>query len=185
MDPPPPEEVARAADRLKFNSIIICMLRVKRDRLGDNFAITVADKTILFHRLSKVNFLFPPEVDDGTTSILVEVTYRKGDLIDQMDDRQVVERVVQDLCRLGFIEDAGVVLADELTRHPFAYVIYDLAHRQNMATLRCYCEEELGLTLHGRFGEFEYINMDQVIGRSMARCRELADRPAAGKAHRE
>ena len=126
LDPPPPEDVAQAAGRLKFNSIIICMLRVKRERLGDNFAITVADKTILFHRLSKVDFLFPPEIDDGTTSILVEVTYRKGDLIDQMDDRQVVTRIVQDLCRLGFIEDASVVLADELTRHPFAYVIYDL-----------------------------------------------------------
>ena len=183
LDPPPPDEVAQAAARLKFNSIIICMLRVKRERLGDNFAITVADKTVLFHRLSKVNFLFPPEVDDGTTSLLVEVTYRKGDLIDQMNDRHVVQRIVQDLCRLGFIEDAADVLADEVTRHPFAYVIYDLAHRQNMATIRRYCEGELGLTLHGRFGEFEYINMDQVIEKSMARCRELADRPIAGNAN--
>jgi UDP-galactopyranose mutase len=38
--------------------------------------------------------------------------------------------------------------------------------------------------LHGRFGEFEYINMDQAIGRSMARCRELADRPAPEKPNR-
>jgi protoporphyrinogen oxidase len=179
LDPPPPEEIVQAAGRLKYNSIIICVLRVKRERLGDNFAITVADRSILFHRMSKVNFLFPPEIDDGTTSILVEVTYRKGDLIDQMDDRQVVERIVGDLCRLGFLEDPSVVLADELTRHQFAYVIYDLAHRQNMAAIRRYCEGELGLTLHGRFGEFEYINMDQVIGRSMARAQELAGRLGA------
>jgi len=176
LDTPVPAEVTQAAARLKFNSIIICMLRVKRDRMGDNFAITVADKTVLFHRLSKVNFLFPAEVDDGTTSILAEVTYRRGDLIDQMDDRDVLDRIIQDLCRLGFIEDAGAVQAHELTRHPFAYVIYDLAHRANMATIRRYCEGELGLTLHGRFGEFEYLNMDQVIGRSMNKCPELIER---------
>ena len=176
LDMPVPAEVTQAAARLKSISIIICMLRVKRDRMGDNFAITVADKTVLFHRLSKINFLFPAEVDDGTTSIMAEVTYRKGDLIDQMSDRDVVDRITADLCRLGFIEDAGAVLAHEITRHPFAYVIYDLAHRENMATIRRYCEGELGLTLHGRFGEFEYLNMDQVIGRSMKKCPELIER---------
>ena len=153
---------------------MLCALRLKQDRLGDNFAITVADKTVLFHRLSKLNFLFPPEIADGTTTVLVEVTYRKGDLVDQMSDRQVVDRIIHDLCRLDFIESAETVLADEVTRHPFAYVIYDLAHGPNMATVRRYCEGELGLFLHGRFGEFEYLNMDQVIRRSMDNCQKIA-----------
>ena len=170
-----PTDVATAARQLKSNSLALCALRLKQDRLGDNFAITVADKTVLFHRLSKLNFLFPPEITDGTTSILVEATYREGDLIDQMSDRQVVDRVIRDLCRLGFIEDVGAVLADEVTRHPFAYVIYDLTHGPNLATVRRYCEGDLGLFLHGRFGEFEYLNMDQVIRRSMDNCRKIAE----------
>ena len=32
---------------------------------------------------------------------------------------------------------------------------------------------QLGLTLHGRFGDFEYINMDQVIERSMKQAKEI------------
>ena len=141
--------------------------------MGDNFAITIADKRILFHRLSKLNFLFPPEMGDGTTTVMAEVTYRKGDLIDAMDDRQLTDRVIEDLCRVGFIEGRENVLAKELARFPFAYVIYDLDHRKNTGIIRRYCEEELGVFILGRFGEFEYINMDQVLRRSMNKFSQI------------
>ena len=52
-------------------------------------------------------------------------------------------------------------------------MIYDLHHRKNMKTLRDFCEGKLGLTLHGRFGEFDYINMDVVIERSLKRAKEI------------
>ncbi len=163
LEPDAPAEVVQAAALLRFNSIALCLLRLKGDRLGNNFAIAIADKSVLFHRLSKLNFLFPPETGDGSTTVMAEVTYRKGDLIDQMDDRQIVDRVIADLCREGFIESREDVLAEELARFPFAYVIYDLDHRKNTGVIRRHCEEELGLFLLGRFGEFEYLNMDQVL----------------------
>ena len=176
LGPGVPAEVVQAANSLRFNSIALAVLRLDGDRLGDNFAITIADKQILFHRLSKLNFLFPPETADGTTTVLAEVTYRKGDLIDQMNDRQLLDRVIADLCRCGFIESPGNVLAEELARFPFAYVIYDLDHRKNTGIIRRYCEEELGVFILGRFGEFEYINMDQVLRRSMNKFGEIVQR---------
>ena len=33
----------------------------ERDRLGDNFAIMVADRNIIFHRMTKLNFLLPED----------------------------------------------------------------------------------------------------------------------------
>ena len=107
LGPDVPGEVVQAAKSLRFNSIALVVLRLDGDRLGDNFAITIADKRILFHRLSKLNFLFPPEMGDGTTTVMAKVTYRKGDLIDAMDDRQLTDRVIEDLCRVGFIEGPG------------------------------------------------------------------------------
>ncbi len=173
LGPDVPGEVVQAAKSLRFNSIALVVLRLDGDRLGDNFAITIADKRILFHRLSKLNFLFPPEMGDGTTTVMAEVTYRKGDLIDAMDDRQLTDRVIEDLCRVGFIEGRENVLAEELARFPFAYVIYDLDHRKNTGIIRRYCEEELGVFILGRFGEFEYINMDQVLRRSMNKFSQI------------
>jgi protoporphyrinogen oxidase len=146
---------------------------VRRDQLGDNFAVMVADKGVLFHRLSKLDFLSPPGATEDAATLMAEVTYRPGDLVDLTPDRQVLDRVIGDLCRLGFISSPAQVEASQLRRFPHAYVIYDLDHRRNMSRVRSYCEEQLGLWLLGRFGEFEYWNMDQVIRRASDRCREI------------
>jgi protoporphyrinogen oxidase len=173
LQPEVPEEVRQAAKNLRFNSIAICLIHVTRDHLGDNFAVMVPDKTILFHRISKLDFLVPVEARDGTTRLMVEVTYRNGDQISKLTDEELLNRVVDDLARLKFIDGAGSVQAREIIRKKHAYVIYDLHHRRNMKTLRDFCEGQLGLSLHGRFGEFEYVNMDQVIERSMKRAKEI------------
>jgi protoporphyrinogen oxidase len=173
VQPGAPEEVRQAAKSLKFNSIAICLIHVTRDNLRDIFAVMVPDKTILFHRISKLDFLVPEDGRDGTTRFMVEVTYRDGDQISKLNDEELLDRVVEDLVRLKFIAEAKVVQARQMLRQKHAYVIYDLHHRKNMKTLREYCEGRLGLTLHGRFGEFDYLNMDAVIERSMKRAEEI------------
>ncbi len=173
LGPTVPANVRTAAQSLRYNSIAICQVRLRRDTLGHHFAVMVADKQILFHRLSKLDFLRPEEALDDTTTLQLEVTYRAGDLIDQMPDAQMESRVIADLERLGFARRDDVI-ACETRRFPHAYVIYDLDHRVNVQTVREYCENRLGLVLHGRFGEFDYMNMDAVIRRSMDRSRQWA-----------
>ena len=63
--------------KLKYNSIHITSLKIKGDVLGDNFAITIADPKIIFHRVSKLNFLGKNYYKDGFTNLMVEVTFRK------------------------------------------------------------------------------------------------------------
>jgi protoporphyrinogen oxidase len=168
-----PEEVRLAAKNLKFNSIAICLIHAARDNLGDNLSVNVADKQILFHRITKLDFLVPEDERDGAGRFMVDVTYRDGDQISKLTDKEMLDRVVEDMVRLKFIDDATVVQAREILRQKYAYVIYDLHHRKNMKTLREFCEGKLGLPLHGRFGEFDYINMDVVIERSMKRAKEI------------
>jgi len=168
-----PRQVADAAARLKFNSIALVALRVNNDNLGDDFVITIAERSILFHRLTKLNFLSPPETGDGSTSLLLEMTYRPGDPIDRLGDDELTDRAVADLRRTGLIGADEEILAAELRREEFAYVICDLEHRRNVETIRDWCEGELGIMLHGRFGEFTYINMDTVLQRSLERCSQM------------
>jgi protoporphyrinogen oxidase len=174
IEPAVPSPVVGAAKDLKSNSIAICMLHVRRDHLGDNFAVMVPDRDILFHRLSKLDFLLPPEQADGTTRIMAEVTYRASSPTARMSDAVLLDRVVADLARLKSIDGPGDVLTREVLRQRYAYVIYDLNHRANVETVQRYCENELGILLHGRFGEFNYINMDAVIERSIAKHKTIA-----------
>ncbi len=173
LQPEAPEEVRQAARNLKFNSIAICLIHVAGDHLGDNLSVMVADKGILFHRITKLDFLLPEEARDGTTRFMMDVTYREGDPVSKLTDAELLHRLVEDLVRLKFIDDAGSVRARQVLRQKHAYVIYDLHHRKNMKILRDYCEGGLGMILHGRFGEFDYINMDAVIEKSIKRAKEI------------
>ena len=47
----------------------------------------------------------------------------------------------------------------------YAYVIYDLNHRKNMDKIKEYFASQ-GVYLNGRFGSFEYLNMDAIIRQS-------------------
>jgi len=71
INPAPPKTVMEALDKLKYNSIHITCIKVKGDFLGDNFALTVADPDIIFHRLSKLNFLGKSYFKEGYTNIMV------------------------------------------------------------------------------------------------------------------
>ena len=78
LEPAPPPAVADAARRLKYNAIAVCCLQVARDGIGDNFAVMVADRNIVFHRVSKLNFLLPERQRGGPSVLMAEVTYHHG-----------------------------------------------------------------------------------------------------------
>ncbi len=167
-----PDELRATGRSLRYNSIIIAIVNVATDRAGDNFAFMVADKNIAFHRLSKIDFLGAAYSKPGSATYMVEITYRKGDLIDQASDAEVLERIQDGLVSIGFCDGPQDICFSHLRRFEYAYVIYDLAHRRNMDALLDYFSSQ-GLHLHGRFGEFEYLNMDAVVDRSMKLAQRL------------
>ena len=160
INPAPPKTIMKALDKLKYNSIHITCIKVKGDFLGDNFALTVADPDIIFHRLSKLNFLGESYFKEGYTNIMVETTYRKG-LKEDLSHQDLEDIIVKDLGRLDLIETDKI---EEIFTRSFkyAYVIYDNDHRKNTDLVLNYLKS-INITPLGRFGTFEYINSDKAI----------------------
>jgi protoporphyrinogen oxidase len=158
------DSVRDAVSQLKYNSIVISALRFRKDRLGDNFAVNIPDSDIIFHRLSKLNFLGMDHT--GLNTLLAEVTFRKGDGIDALSDAGITAKIIDDLVKLNLVDRDDFILSD-LKRFEYAYVIYDVNHRKNMSLIKDYLEKRLGIILCGRFGTFEYLNMDAVILQAM------------------
>lgn len=161
-----PRDVAEAAGRLRFNSIAICCLRVRNEHIGDHLAVQIADKRVVFHRLTRLNYLAPDAPDNGTSTLMLEVTYRPGDQVSQLSDEQLLDQTAADLVQVKFIDRREDILERTIFRAQHAYVIYDLDHHRNTSLIRDYCHGQAGLRLHGRFGEFAYVNMDAVLRRS-------------------
>ena len=168
----PPTEVRAALGGLLHNSIHIVMVHARKDSLGDNFAVMCADKDVIFHRLSKLGFLGPAyRPKDGGELIMAEVTFRPGTDLAGLEPEQVKRAVVDGLEKTGLVrrEDVAGV---SLRTFEYAYVIYDLKHRQNVPKILEYLKER-GIRCCGRFAEWEYLNMDAVLAHTRALAAEL------------
>ncbi|ASI98386.1 protoporphyrinogen/coproporphyrinogen oxidase [Thermococcus celer] len=156
-----PEEIIEAVNNLNFNSLITVGIGVDRSKLNDFSWLYIPDKDILPHRVSFPSNYSPHVAPSGKSSILAEVTYREGDEISRIKDDEIAGITVENLHKLGIMDKKDVVLTT-VHRFKYAYVIYDLDYRNNLEAIFKYLNE-IGIESIGRFGSWEYANMDAVI----------------------
>lgn len=170
----PDDSVKKCVDALRYNSIAIAFVRTPYDLCGEHFTFTIPDKSIIFHRISKMDFLGSAYHKNGEATYIVEVTYRKGDSIDSMPEAQFIEKICRGLCEIGFAKLPADVTVIDITKYQYAYVIYDLDHAENMKTVREFYRKQ-GIILNGRFGNFEYWNMDRILRESFTLVNKLME----------
>ena len=169
-----PKNILEALNNLKYNSIYIIVVQARKDNIGDNLSLNFADKDIIFHRISKLNFLgsnYRPK-NHGST-ILVEITYRPESYLAGFGEGQIKQRVITDLDKLNLIKRKDVVGAN-FKNFKYAYVIYDLDHRRNTDKVLEYLAG-LGMPCCGRVAEFEDLNMDAVLEHSYKLAKKFND----------
>ena len=160
-----PENILNISKNLKFNSIIICLINIKGEFGGNNFAFMVPDKDIIFHRISKLDFLGKNYSHPKTTSFLVEITFRKGDYISRLKNNDIIDKIHQGLVKLKFSRNKNNINFFQIKKFKYAYVIYDLMHRYNVDKILNFFKKEK-IYHGGRCGSWEYLNSDQVIFQS-------------------
>jgi len=163
-----PDTIKHAVSDLKYNSLITIAIQVKTDNLKDYLTVLVPDKNIIFHRITKLNFLGPREY----STLLAEVTYREGDSISFLTPSTLLQRVKEDLLKTNFITSSNDYIDSEIRYTKYAYVIPDLKYQTNIKRVKDWYAK-LGLHLCGRFGEHEYLNMDGVIARCLEKAKEV------------
>lgn len=161
-----PKNVKRACRELKYNSIACIFLGIKGS-VPDISWMYVPEKELgLFNRISFPSNYSPHVAPSGHSSILVEITYREGDKASTMQDGEIIDHVVDALLNMKIIKTKDDVVYSAVMRQKYAYVIYDLEYQKNIAIVKEYCAG-IGISLVGRFAEFEYLNMDGCIRNAM------------------
>ena len=161
------EELKKHVEDLRYNSIKIAFVKLPYDLCGENFAFMIPDKNVIFHRISKMDFLgsnYHHSEDEAT--YMIEVTYRKNDQVDNLKEAELKEKIADGLIKIGFAKEAKDVEFIDITDYQYAYVIYDINHTSNMEYIREFYQNE-GIYLNGRFGNFEYWNMDRILRESL------------------
>ncbi len=156
-----PTEVIHASENLAYNSLSVVMIGLNRPRKHELVSCFFPQSDIIFHRLVFHDYFGKNYVPSGCSSMVCEVTSKYGDELWSMSNEELTQRVIEDLCREGFIEKTQVA-ATAVQRAKYAYPVYDLGRSKNLEIIKQYCRE-LDIELCGRFAEFHYDNSDQVI----------------------
>ena len=171
-----PPRVAAACARLRFQGILNVNLGINRPRPSDHHWVYFYEDAFPFHRLSFPASFSPHNVPPGKSSISTEIAYRPGE---EPDHEAAVEATIAALRAAGILDDETVEVAHVEAISP-AYVIYDLEHNAAVETIVGWLEG-VGIHAAGRFGRWEYFNMDHSMSSGRAAAEELlaARRPAA------
>ncbi|MGQ9582481.1 MAG: protoporphyrinogen/coproporphyrinogen oxidase [Thermoplasmatota archaeon] len=167
-----PAEVRRAARALIHTRLLCAGIGVRRPRLSDKHSIYFPEKEIVFNRISFPMNLSPCTAPKGRSSILAEVTVPRSAAI---DERRAGDEVLAGLRRTGVLEDRDDIEYFGLRTYDYAYVVYDLNHRKNVGTIHEHLRGA-GIVPAGRFGEWEYLNMDRTMLSGERAAEEVARR---------
>jgi protoporphyrinogen oxidase len=151
-----PAAVEDACAGLEYQGIFNINLGVDRAVLSDKHWIYFYEDTFPYHRLSFPGNFSPRNVPEGKSAISTEVAYSRHRPLDR---ESLLDRTIASLRSARILDDddeVEVIDAEEILP---AYVIYDLAHGRNVRTIRAWLEEQRIWTA-GRFGEWQYFNMD-------------------------
>jgi len=167
-----PDAVRAAGSALVHRSLVTVMVGIRRPHLNDfSWVYFPSPEDGRFNRIS-----FPSNFSDrvappGTSSAMAEITCDAGDEVWSSPDETLVEHIVERADHLGVFRRSDVAFT-RVARTRYAYVVFDRAHRRNLDLVASYADR-IGLRLLGRFGQFDYINTDQVILRALGLAKEL------------
>jgi protoporphyrinogen oxidase len=153
-----PEEVVKASERLVYNSLICLNIGVDREAISDKHWLYFPEKEYIFNRISFPMNLSPETTPRGRNSIVVEVTYRGA----KPDLNETKQRVREGLNKAEILREADELEVFDALDFKYAYIVYDIQHRGNVNLIQSYLKS-LRVSSMGRYGEWEYLNMDKAI----------------------
>ena len=154
-----PEEVRRASQELKHNSVYCVNLGIDREKISPYHYVYFYEPDFLFHRISFPMNLSSYTTPKGRSSVTTEISYSKSKKISK---ENIIERVVEDLIKAKILFPDDRIVVSDAADIQCAYVIYDLDHRKNVKKIHDFLRKH-HIYPCGRFGEWEYFNMDHSI----------------------
>ncbi|MCH7760431.1 FAD-dependent oxidoreductase [candidate division TA06 bacterium] len=151
-----PERVRKAAENLRHTSILNLCFVIDRPKVSEKHWVYVPEERFPFYRIGFPSNFSPYSTPKGTSSITVEVSYRRR------KPTSVVDRVLKGLREMDLIKRGDKILFHHVIPIPYAYVIYDQHYKPSMKIIQGYLKGK-GIHSIGRFGGWQYTSIEDVI----------------------
>jgi len=167
LDPPPPGEVTRAAQMLRYRDFLTIALIVPEEKgFRDNW-IYVHDPEVRVGRIQNYGSWSPHMVKDGRTCLGLEYFVTEGDELWSMSDDDLIALAKRELRQLRLCDEAAVEVG-YVVRVPMAYPVYDETYKAALSLIRKWLLANVGdLYTVGRNGMHKYNNQDHSMYTAM------------------
>jgi UDP-galactopyranose mutase len=150
--PDAPPEVRAAAARLRANSICVVNLGIGRPGRNAWHWAHYPEKEFSFFRISFPHNLADNVTPPGMSSISAEVAYSAQR---PLDHAGIVQRVTDDLIRVGVLERNDPIVFSATRDIRYAYCIHDFARKDAVRTIRDWMLMH-NIVPTGRYGHWNY-----------------------------
>ena len=156
-----PTEVKQAAESLEYNAVYAINLAVDRPNISSYHWVYFPETKSIFHRIGFPMNLSPFMAPEGRSSITAEISVSKHKPL-KMGQDEIIEAVIAGLLECGVIKKGDGILFRDFRRLDPAYVTYTPNRRENVELVHSFLNSN-DIYPCGRFGDWEYSNMDQSI----------------------
>jgi protoporphyrinogen oxidase len=174
IEPPPPPEVLRAADRLEQRAMILVYLVLDQDRFTEFDAHYIPALEVPFTRISEPKNYSGTEEPLGKTVLCAEIPCSPGDPLWERSEGEL-----EDMVRSGLetveLPIRSRVLERAVRRLPSAYPIYRRGFEDHLARLEDWLDTVPRLVSFGRQGLFAHDNTHHALFTAFSAVRCLGD----------
>ena len=154
-----PQNVKKAAEELAFSSVYCVNLGINYPEITEKSWIYYPERDIIFQRIFVQSNASPYTAPEGKSSITAEISYSKFKKIGR---EGLIERVIDDLKKVKLLSNSKDVIVSDLLDIKYGYVIFEKGRRKKVDIVHRFLKENNIIPV-GRFGEWEYYNMDHAI----------------------
>ena len=174
LHPPPPVEVVRAGEQLRYRDFLTVVLIIDEPDLFPDNWIYIHSPDVRLGRIQNFKNWSPGMVPDPSkTALGLEYFVQEGDDLWTMADADLVALGRVECARLGLVR-AEAVVDGCVVRMPKAYPVYDGEYRAALDTIRAWLASLGNLQLVGRNGQHRYNNQDHSMVTAIYAAQNIA-----------
>src|SRR3989339_133322 len=160
--PKTPNNILDSASKLKFRSMIISYVFLKKEKaLNDNW-IFFPEREFFFNRVAELKSFSPFVSPKDRTVLTAEITCDYNDEIYNLPEEKIKEKVLKDLEKANLIKKDEVI--DFITRKAGrVYPVYSLDSKENLNKVLDFLDKIGNIYTTGRPGLFNYNNADHCL----------------------
>ena len=159
-----PQPVIDHAAKLRYRSLKLIYIALKRPQLTDYHWVYLLDEQFRVNRMSEQKNVSPDMVPKDRTILCIELSLWKDEPLWKASDEEIYRLALRDLMKMGYGVTESEVDAYYVTDIPTAYPVYELNFEDHLIPVLEGVHEMRNVMTLGRHGLFLNNSMDDNVG---------------------